>query len=55
MAIVDGKPRENIELIGAVEFAEYGKDEGWFIEAYPEWVSPNITYWMPIPETPKEA
>lgn len=55
LVIVDGKPKENIELIGSVELAEYWRDEGWFIEAYPEWENPNITYWMPIPETPKEA
>lgn len=55
LVIVDGKPKENIELIGSVELAEYWRDEGWFIEAYPEWENPNITYWMSIPETPKEA
>ena len=55
LVIVDGKPKENIELIGSVELAEYWRDEGWFIEAYPEWENPNITYWMPIPETPEEA
>ena len=55
LVIVDGKPKENIELIGSVEFAEYWKGEGWFVDAYPEWENPNITYWMPIPEAPKEV
>lgn len=55
LAIVDGKPNETVELIGAVELAEYWKDEGWFIEAYPEWEYPNITHWMPIPRTPGEG
>ena len=55
LVIVYGKPKENIELIGSVEFAEYWKGEGWFVEAYPEWENPNITYWMSIPETPEEA
>lgn len=55
LVIVYGKPKENIELIGSVEFAEYRKGEGWFIEAYPEWESPNITHWMPIPRTPGEG
>lgn len=54
LVIVDGKPKENIELIGSVEFAEYWKGEGWFVDAYPEWENPNITYWMSIPEMPGE-
>ncbi|MGN0567113.1 MAG: DUF551 domain-containing protein [Acutalibacteraceae bacterium] len=54
LVIVDGKPTTTITLINAVEIAEYWRDEGWFIEAYPEWENPNITYWMPIPEMPGE-
>ena len=55
LVIVDGKPNKNVELIGSVEFAEYWNDEGWCIEAYPEWQSPNITHWMSIPETPRRC
>mgnify|MGYP004463139769 CR=1 FL=1 len=48
-----GKPKPNIELIGAVELALYNAEEGWIIEEYPEWENAVITYWMPIPELPK--
>jgi hypothetical protein len=26
--------------------------EGWLLEAYPEWENPQVTYWMPLPESP---
>lgn len=54
LAIANGKPKRNTTLIDAVELASYLESDGWFIEAYPEWENPNITYWMPIPEMPGE-
>ena len=55
LAIVNGKPKRNITLIDAVKLASYLESDGWLIEAYPGWENPNITYWMPMPETPEEA
>lgn len=53
LASVTGKPKPNIELIGAVELAAYNVEDGWIIEEYPEWENAQVTYWMPIPEPPK--
>ena len=53
LIIASGKPRENITLENAVVLAEYGS-EGWILEMWPEWSDPNVTYWMPLPEPPKE-
>ena len=53
LIIASGKPRENITLENAVVLAEYGS-EGWILGMWPEWSDPNVTYWMPLPEPPKE-
>ena len=36
-----------------VEIALYSKEEGWILEAYPDWDDPVITHWMPLPEPPE--
>ena len=54
LAAVSGKPRENIELIGALMTAGYFTGEGWVINEYPEWENPTVTHWMPLPQPPKE-
>ena len=38
----------------AVEIAVYDEEEGWVLEAYPNWQDPIVTHWMPLPEPPKE-
>lgn len=43
----------NIKFAGAAEIAMYDED-GWWIEAYPEWKNPRVTHWMPLPDAPKE-
>lgn len=53
IVVVSGKV-ENITLHDAIEFAEFSIDEGWILEMWPEWEDPNVTYWMPCPEPPKE-
>ncbi len=54
LAIVSGKPRANIELIGACALAEYYGDEGyWDVDEYPGWVHAKVTHWLPIPELPQ--
>ena len=51
LAIVSGKPKSNITLVDAPEVVSYCRDtEEWFIDAYPEWDNPKVTYWMPIPK-----
>ena len=52
LAIVNGKYK-NITFVNAIELAEY-TDCGWIIDSYPEWDNANVSYWMPIPELPKE-
>ena len=37
----------------AVEIALYSEEEGWILEAYPDWDEPVITHWMPLPEPPE--
>lgn len=39
----------------AVEIAVYDEEEGWVLEAYPNWQDPIVTHWMPLPEPPKEG
>ena len=55
LAVVSGKPCENITLDGAYELATYIEAEGWIIEPYPEWDTPEVTHWMPLPEPTEEG
>ena len=52
LVLANGRPREHIELINACELATFYAGEGWFFEAYPDWDDPQVTYWMPLPESP---
>lgn len=45
----------NITLENSVEIGNFGKDEGWILEMWPEWENPTVTHWMPLPEPPKEG
>ena len=53
LVIASGKC-ENISLENAIEIATFDMSEGWILEMWPEWENPKITYWMPLPEPPKE-
>ena len=33
-----------------IQLASYCKDDGWFIEGYPDWENPNVSAWRPLPE-----
>lgn len=55
LAVVYGKPKQNITLIGAIMTAGYFDGEGWVINEYPEWEAPEVTYWMPLPNPPEES
>lgn len=34
----------------AIQLASYCKNDGWFIEGYPDWENPNVSAWRPLPE-----
>lgn len=54
LAIVSGYPTPNITLEDVMVVAAFCEGEGWYIGEYPDWDNPIITYWMPLPEPPKE-
>lgn len=55
LVIVNGKPHENITLVGAYELAEFDSEEGWILEMWPEWMNAEVSHWMPLPEPPGDA
>lgn len=55
LAIVSGYPTPNITLDDVLVVAAFCEGEGWYIGEYPDWDNPIITYWIPLPEPPKEG
>lgn len=55
LAIASGYPTPNITLEDVMVVAAFCGGEGWYIGEYPDWDDPIITYWMPLPEPPKEG
>lgn len=55
LAIVSGYPTPNITLEDVLVVAAFCEGEGWYIGEYRDWDNPIITYWMPLPEPPKEV
>lgn len=53
LVIVSGKAG-NITLDNALELAQFSISEGWILEMWPEWEDPNVKYWIPLPELPKQ-
>lgn len=53
LVVVSGKPCENITLVEAIQIAYYSKAEGWIIELFPKWETPEVTHWMPMPPAPE--
>ena len=49
LVTVNGK-HDNIIFVNALEIAEYRNTEGWIIEGYLDWLDPDVTAWMPLPE-----
>lgn len=41
---------KNITFEDAIMLAVYDKVEGWILEAYPDWLEPNVTAWIELPE-----
>ena len=54
LVTVNGK-HDNIIFVNALEIAEYRNTEGWIIEGYLDWLAPDVTAWMPLPEPYKES
>lgn len=46
---VSGK-YENIDMQGAVTIGAYYGENGWELEAWPEWEEPGVTAWMELPD-----
>ena len=55
LVIVNGRPHKNVTLESAYELAEFSPAFGWIMEMWPEWETPDVTHWMPLPEPPEEA
>lgn len=53
LVLVHGQPDEHTTLYESYELAEYLPGEGWYIETYPDWDDPIITYWMELPYPPE--
>lgn len=55
LAVCYGNPERNVTLYGAAMMAVYDPQEGWILDDYPEWEGVTVTYWMPIPDIPKDS
>lgn len=53
LAVVNGKPTENVTLVDSIEIASFMRDEVWCLDMYPEWEDPKVTRWMPLPPAPE--
>jgi len=53
LCVVNGK-HGNLTFQNAVTIGAYYPKEGWCLEAWPEWETPGVTHWMPLPKPPKE-
>ena len=45
---------ENTTFYKAYEMATFSWDEGWILESYQDWETPEVSWWTPLPEPPKE-
>lgn len=55
LALVSGSPTENITLHASYQTAVYIPDEGWAIDEWPEWKTPEVICWQNCPEVPEEV
>ena len=53
LAIVSGKPADNITLEDAYELASYGS-ESWIVEQFELWETPTVSWWRPLPDPPEK-
>lgn len=49
LAIVSGRWK-NITFDHSYELANWNSDEGWIMDAWPEFENPDVSHWMPLPE-----
>lgn len=54
LCIVSGKPKPNITLEEAYQLGSWNKADGWIIDEYLDWEDADVSWWMPLPERPKE-
>lgn len=52
LAIASGKPMGTVTLLHSLEMATLYND-GWFLEAWPDWEGATVTHWMPLPDRPE--
>ena len=52
LVIASGKPHEYITLDHAFMTAVRYESDGWVLDEFPEFETPEITYWMPVPKLP---
>ena len=55
LALVSGSPTENITLHASYQTAVYIPDEGWVIDEWPEWETPEVICWQNCPEVPEKV
>lgn len=46
---VNGK-LNNIIFDNAIEKGFYNEDDGWIVDGYLDWITPEVTAWRPLPE-----
>ena len=54
LAIVSGKPADNITLEDAYELASYSAEDGWIVEQFELWETPTVSWWRPLPDPPEK-
>ncbi len=58
LIIASGRPEKGVLLENSIEIADFwakGDDcaeNRWTVETYPDWDDPQVTHWMPLPESP---
>lgn len=55
LVIASGKPKKNIALDHAIMTAVHYESDGWGLDEFPEFETPEVTHWMPLPEPPEEG
>lgn len=54
MLVTVNDKHNNITFENALMIGYYSDEEGWILEGYLDWIEPNVTAWMPLPEPYKE-
>lgn len=54
LALVSGRPTQNIGLIDVYQLAEYTEEDGWYIHEFPRWKNAEVSFWTELPQMPTE-